>query len=385
MQENPISKNEELDSNVKRAQERLLSYQRGQVAPNFGGEIDLERQMAESKKQMTESKKQIAEIKAELKKQRERAELEYLQAMQALRAGIEMPDAEKKLGIEIDLEKRINLRLRMQEEPLEAGSVARLFTSITRLYTKCWLIEQGQYEDLIEYTQTYEERFEKEAGLQVGKLSHNSPFEGEFKASPQSVAEGLEIAIDGVLKAPIRIKKGMLENKLVELEAERKEVEIEDFKSEKAQDRYIAAQKAYQDIALAYEKAQREKELADFELEKAKWKAEQEKERAEWELKKAKDQWELDRKEKLIALDAQIVGLLKELVELDAKMPDYIRIVAMRVVERLQPGENSPIKGILAKTLEPEIKALTEGNWIEVEKNPEQDKTEGEEKPQSSD
>src|SRR5205823_542093 len=49
--------------------------------------------------------------------------------------------------------------LRIDEEPLTPQKLALVFTALTELTTKLWLIAQHRFADLIEYTQTHDVRF----------------------------------------------------------------------------------------------------------------------------------------------------------------------------------------------------------------------------------
>src|SRR5437588_5438165 len=49
--------------------------------------------------------------------------------------------------------------LRIHEEPLTLQNLATLLSALTELSTKYWLISQGRFADLIEYTQTHDPRF----------------------------------------------------------------------------------------------------------------------------------------------------------------------------------------------------------------------------------
>src|SRR6266700_2956599 len=62
-----------------------------------------------------------------------------------------------------------------REEALKAQSVSTAIAGITDLYIRCWFIQQKRFADLMDYAQTRDSRFVKEANLQVGTMSHNSP------------------------------------------------------------------------------------------------------------------------------------------------------------------------------------------------------------------
>ena len=68
----------------------------------------------------------------------------------------------------------ISVIIRIVQEPLTAQNFTTIISALTDLHTKCWLIEQGQFINLIDYTQTHDIRFVKEANLVIGKLAHYS-------------------------------------------------------------------------------------------------------------------------------------------------------------------------------------------------------------------
>src|SRR5881275_2888524 len=56
--------------------------------------------------------------------------------------------ANKKLKV---AESTSTLHIRIIEEPLTAQNLTTIISTLTELYTKCWLIAQGRFPDLINY------------------------------------------------------------------------------------------------------------------------------------------------------------------------------------------------------------------------------------------
>src|SRR2546428_13926856 len=87
------------------------------------------------------------------------------------------------------------LHIRIVEEPLTAQNFTTIITAITKLYTKVWLIQQGRFSDLINYAQTRDIRFTKEANLTIGKLAHDSPALVELLLNPPTLAATATVAL----------------------------------------------------------------------------------------------------------------------------------------------------------------------------------------------
>jgi len=139
------------------------------------------------------------------------------------------------------------LQIRITEEPLTAQNFTSIIASINELYTKAWLIHQGRFSDLINYAQTHDIRFTKEANLVIGKLALNSPTLIELLLSPAAlgatatVAFALKTSIDAVIQIPLRFKATELEN-------QKKELEMKIRQEEAQQVQQIAARKAQLEI-----------------------------------------------------------------------------------------------------------------------------------------
>lgn len=105
--------------------------------------------------------------------------------------------------------------IRIVEEPLTAQNLSTIISALTDLSTKYWLIAKGRFADLIEYTQTRDGRFVEEAQVIVTKITHNSPFNMDWKVdiSAPSVAEGITKTLDGVVQVRKRLEQSELANR----------------------------------------------------------------------------------------------------------------------------------------------------------------------------
>jgi hypothetical protein len=125
------------------------------------------------------------------------------------------------------------VRIQVNEEPLTGSNLAIIISSLTELYTKCWLIQQDRFEDLIEYIQTHDTRLIEEADLIINKITKQSPALIDFLIGPAGVAGAgalalaLGKAIDSIAQIPLRFKEKQLANREKELVNREKELELE--------------------------------------------------------------------------------------------------------------------------------------------------------------
>ncbi len=140
------------------------------------------------------------------------------------------------------------LSIRITEEPLTAENFSTIISVLTELYTKAWLIQQSRFPDLINYAQTHDRRFTKEANLVIGKLAHDSPTLIELLLNPATlaatatVALALKTAIDAVAQTRLRFRA-------MELDNQKKALEMKVREEEAQQAQQIALQKAQLEIA----------------------------------------------------------------------------------------------------------------------------------------
>ncbi len=107
---------------------------------------------------------------------------------------------------------------RITEEPLTPYNLATILMALTELYTKYWLAAKGRYADLVEFSQTRDVRFTKEAGTAIAWATYNSPF--NFGLSIDKVvpgaADGLMTVVDGLTQREAKRRKLELENESIE-------------------------------------------------------------------------------------------------------------------------------------------------------------------------
>ena len=201
-------------------------------------------------------------------------------------------------------------RIRIMEEPLRPHNLTSIISAITELTTKCWLIGNGRFANLIEYTQTRDVRFVEETQLIITRITYNSPFDASFKIdlSASNLAEAIRTTIDGVKQAKQRLKKAELENKA---------------------------------------KAQ--------EIEHAKQKADQEGKAAL-----------LEQEQQELAIERERLEILEKRLDVQKKGIEYALEIATKTVTILQPNADEQIKAMLIQTLLPTILQLQNGKGLEL-------------------
>src|SRR5205085_1553603 len=111
-------------------------------------------------------------------------------------------------------------------------------------HTKFWLIQQGRFTELIEYAQTHNPRFVREANLLIGKMAHNSPGWIDFITVHGTIITDALKTVTTILQTPLRLQATELENEAKELDMKIKEQAAKSELADKKQNRQIAAQKA---------------------------------------------------------------------------------------------------------------------------------------------
>ena len=84
------------------------------------------------------------------------------------------------------------IRIRITEEPLTAQNLTTIISALNELHTKCWLIQQDRFSDLINYAQTHDIRFTKEANLTIGKLNASKLIMRPERVTEERLAPYLE-------------------------------------------------------------------------------------------------------------------------------------------------------------------------------------------------
>lgn len=121
-------------------------------------------------------------------------------------------------------ERRI-VQVRIVQNPLTSQNLSTILLAITELHTKCWLVEQDQIGELLDFPQTHDTRFEDEANLRVLRITHNSPTILDLLLASTSIAGAIKIAIDAVAQTHLRYKSVKLDNQKKALEIRQKEQE----------------------------------------------------------------------------------------------------------------------------------------------------------------
>jgi hypothetical protein len=129
------------------------------------------------------------------------------------------------------LDKVFTIPIRIAEEPVTPQNLVLIFTALTELTTKFWLITKHRFADLIEYTQTHDSRFAYEAGTVITRITYNSPINIDWKVdmSAPSVAEAVGTTIDAIKQKEERLKKLELAN-----QAEAQRIKEAEQKAEQA-------------------------------------------------------------------------------------------------------------------------------------------------------
>jgi hypothetical protein len=247
----------------------------------------------------------------------------------------------------LTLNRASTLRIRIMEDPLTALNFNMIISALTELHTKCWLIQQGRFSDLIDYAQTRSTHLAREAGLVITKLTLNSPADIELAqatlsggsaknmpvdikvnvdASPKGVMEALRTAIDAVIQVPLRFRLAQLEIRAKEAEMHYKEVEGQSQLADKEQNRQLEAQNA--------------------------------------ELVKQKTLLEIEREK--VEIERQRLVLQSERLELEKTRLEYALETANEMIDALHPGIDIVTKAILARTLLPNLLQLGSGHGLEL-------------------
>jgi DNA repair exonuclease SbcCD ATPase subunit len=220
-----------------------------------------------------------------------------------------------------------------------------ILSALTELHTKCWLIAKDHFADLIQYTQTQDTRFPKEANLVITKMEHHSPVEVTLgNLDPDKLSKAIVIAIDGVAQAKQRLKK-------IELENQEKEEQIRQSEK-KAEQEYQAKQ---QELAIAVQKAAQETQRAELEQEKQKF-----------ELVRQRLLFQIEQEKQKLELERQQVALEKERLELFNTRMSYLIEIAGKMVDMLQPHADQSTREMLIQTMLPDLLQLQNGEGLEL-------------------
>lgn len=203
-----------------------------------------------------------------------------------------------------------SLTIRVVEEPLTAHNLTTILSALTELSTKYWLIAKERFAELIEYTQTRNDRFAEEAQVVVTRITYNSPMNMDWKVdlSAPSVAEALVTTIDGIIHVRKRLERAELENQALASEVKRAEQQVG-----------------------------QERQIAIFEREK--------------------QQLEIERRH---------LEVLEKRLEVQKKGIEYALEIAGKVVDILHPHADSATRAMEIQALLPNLVQLQGGKGLEL-------------------
>jgi len=243
---------------------------------------------------------------------------------------------ERATTINVDA-RRSFINLRIMEEPLTSLNVVRTLSALTELYTKCWLIYQGRFIDLIDYAQTHSVHFDREANLTITKLRHNSPLDIKLDISVEGIAKAFETALNAVIGIGSRKKEAELKNKALDEEIEQKKREAE--LKNKALDEEIEQKKREAETDFADKEQGRQRE--------------------------ARRAW-IEDQQALVDLEERRLKFRREQVAFEMGLVDYALDTSKKMVEILYPISSTETKAIAAQTLINNILQLGEGRKLEL-------------------
>ena len=198
------------------------------------------------------------------------------------------------------------LHIYITEEPLTASNLTTILSALTELLTKCWLIANERFTDLVDYSLTHSPQIAEEANIIVTRAIHNSPIAIDLKVdiSPEGFTEGItKIAL--IRK---RIEREELEN-----------------------------QKAAQAIKHDQQLAEQEQQAA-----------------------------QLERERQELIIERQRLEVLEKRLEIQKKGMEYALEVARELVDALQPNADQAVKAMAIHNLLPNILQLQSGKGFEL-------------------
>jgi hypothetical protein len=221
------------------------------------------------------------------------------------------------------------LRIGILEEPLTAQNLSAIITAITDLHARCWFIQQKRFTELMDYAQSRDPRFLKEANLRVGIMTHNSPALIDFLISSAggitgaaALALALRSAIDAVVQAPLRFQATKLRNQ--------REIQEQQIREKQAQlDQQIAAQRAEaenkdkeQERQIAAQKAQLDFERQQMLLDIEKRNLELEAKQQQFEIELKMLEFEKNRFKNMLEIATKMISQLQP--DMDAGQQEMI-------------------------------------------------------------
>jgi len=200
--------------------------------------------------------------------------------------------------------------LRISETPLTVYNLATILTALTELYTKYWLVAKGRYAELIEYTQTRDSRFAREAGATIAWATYNSPFNFGFQVDRlvPGTADAIITVVDGITQRKAKLETKELEN-----------------------------QEASQRIRENEQKAEHEQKMAALELE-----------------------------QKRLELKKQELAVIEQRLELEKKAIEYGYEITEKALAALSPELQQDMKAVVIQTTLSNILQLQRATGLEL-------------------
>ncbi len=198
--------------------------------------------------------------------------------------------------------------MRVNEEPLTLQNLTTILSALTELSTKYWLISEGRFYDLIEYTQTHNPRFAEEADVTIENITHNSPWNIDVKFGATDVAQAVVTTLDGIKQADERLIKEKLAN-----------------------------QTALQKIKQAEQEAAHTHQMA-----------------------------EIEREQKRLEIEAQRLKLLEQQLDLQKKSVEVALDLAGKIVDSLHPTTDQSARTMMMRIVLPNILQLQNVKGLEL-------------------
>lgn len=232
-----------------------------------------------------------------------------------------------------DLANENLINIRITEDPLTAQNFALVISALTEMHVKFWLVQQGRFADLLEYYENPDFNPIPEASLVISEMSYHSPLQLQLVSivtNPLLVGQALrvlvrvfKIAIEAVTEAPYKKKEAELKAQALEQDIKLKEQQIQLNEATTNQQLQQNAQRA--------------------------------------ELENEKGRLELEQKRLLLQIETQRARLAA-----DKERVDFALDLADKVVQRLYPDADEATRGMISRTLLPELLQLGKANGLEL-------------------
>ncbi|HEX2910413.1 MAG TPA: pentapeptide repeat-containing protein [Chloroflexia bacterium] len=259
------------------------------------------------------------------------------------------------------------IQVRIVEEPLTSQQLTRIISVLTELHSKCWLISQGRFVAVMDYVQTGNSELVREARLVISRLQYDRVAEIDLKVYPgiKEIIGALETAITSITQTPFALKEASLNEQANRLEKELKRLGMQLV--------YTENSAPFTPDSFYPNNSELPKEYSTNGTEE--WKGDLEKQKRLFELERERFKLQNDLERQKLELEKERLALQMERLAVEKNSLNYALQTAERMVDRLHPGVNSSIKGILSQALLPQLlqlQSLTEVEEIKVQNSPNQ-------------